>query len=80
MTNRNLKVAGGSFLFGSFASMGIKQPSSLNPDATKLKRGFSNLITLSTSLVFLLNNITLLGISFFLSTIIGAIYPGRTTV
>ena len=28
MTNRNLKVAGGSFLFGSFASMGIKQPSS----------------------------------------------------
>lgn len=49
-------------------------------DKTKLKRGFLNPITLSTSLVFLLNNITVLGISFFLPTIIRTIYPGRTTV
>lgn len=49
-------------------------------DSTKLKRGFLNPITLSTSIIFLLNNITVLGISFFLPTIIRAIYPGRTTV
>ena len=49
-------------------------------DATKIKRGFANPITLSTSTVFLLNNITVLGISFFLPTIIRTIYPGRTTV
>ncbi|KAL1591761.1 hypothetical protein SLS60_011760 [Paraconiothyrium brasiliense] len=49
-------------------------------DATKLKHGFLNPITLSTSLIFLLNNITVLGISFFLPTIIRTIYPGRTTV
>lgn len=49
-------------------------------DAKKLKRGFSNPITLATASVFLLDNITVLGISFFLPTIIKAIYPGRTTV
>lgn len=49
-------------------------------DATKLKRGFANPITLSISFIFLLNNITVLGISFFLPTIIRTIYPGRTTV
>lgn len=49
-------------------------------DATKLKRGFANPVTLSTSLIFFLNNITVLGISFFLPTIIRTIYPGRTTV
>ncbi|KAH7380038.1 major facilitator superfamily domain-containing protein [Pyrenochaeta sp. MPI-SDFR-AT-0127] len=49
-------------------------------DAAKLKRGFTNPITLSTAFVFLLNNITVLGISFFLPTIIRTIYPGRTTV
>jgi hypothetical protein len=49
-------------------------------DASKLKRGFTNLITLSTAVVFLLDNITVLGISFFLPTIVRSIYPGRTTV
>lgn len=49
-------------------------------DAAKLKRGLLNPITLSTALVFLLNNITVLGISFFLPTIIRTIYPGRSTV
>lgn len=49
-------------------------------DATKLKRGFLNPVTLSTSFIFLLNNITVLGISFFLPTIIRTIYPGRTTI
>ncbi|KAJ4294650.1 hypothetical protein N0V90_008341 [Kalmusia sp. IMI 367209] len=49
-------------------------------DATKLKRGFLNPITLSTAFVFLLNNITVLGISFFLPTIIRTIYPGHSTI
>lgn len=49
-------------------------------DATKLKRGFANPVILSTSFIFFLNNITVLGISFFLPTIIRTIYPGRTTV
>lgn len=49
-------------------------------DATKLKRGFTNPITLATAMIFLLDNITVLGISFFLPTIIRTIYPGRTTV
>jgi hypothetical protein len=49
-------------------------------DASKLKRGFSNPITLSTAFIFLLDNITVLGISFFLPTIISTIYPGRTVV
>lgn len=49
-------------------------------DVAKLKRGFSNPITLSTGLVFLLDNIVVLGISFFLPTIIRTIYPGRTTI
>jgi hypothetical protein len=49
-------------------------------DVSKLKRGFSNPITLATAFIFLLDNITVLGISFFLPTIISTIYPGRTVV
>jgi hypothetical protein len=49
-------------------------------DVSKLKRGFTNPITLATAFIFLLDNITVLGISFFLPTIISTIYPGRTTV
>ena len=46
----------------------------------KLKNGISNPITLVTAFIFLCGNIVVLGISFFLPTIIRAIYPGRTTV
>ncbi|KAH7113324.1 major facilitator superfamily domain-containing protein [Dendryphion nanum] len=49
-------------------------------DRTKLKRGFTNPITIATACIFMLNNITVLSISFFLPTIIRTIYPGRTTV
>lgn len=49
-------------------------------DSTKLRRGFTNPITLATATIFLLDNITVLGISFFLPTIIKTIYPIRTTV
>lgn len=47
---------------------------------TKLKRGVLNPITLSTAFIFHLNNITALGISFFLPTIIRAIYPTESRV
>ncbi|KAH7078107.1 major facilitator superfamily protein [Paraphoma chrysanthemicola] len=49
-------------------------------DGAKLKRGFTNPVTLATATIFMLNNITVLGISFFLPTIIRTIYPGRSTV
>ncbi|CEO58662.1 hypothetical protein PMG11_03369 [Penicillium brasilianum] len=49
-------------------------------DGTKLKRGFTNPITIATACIFMLNNITVLSISFFLPTIIKGIYPGRTAV
>ena len=46
----------------------------------KLKRGFSNPITLSTAVVFFFGNVVVLGIAFFLPTIIRTIYPGETVV
>lgn len=49
-------------------------------DSTKLRRGFTNPVTLTTASIFLLDNITVLGISFFLPTIVRTIYPNRTTV
>ena len=49
-------------------------------DTSKLKRGFSNPVTLAISIIFLLDSITVLAISFFLPTIIRTIYPGRTVV
>ncbi|KAF5010835.1 hypothetical protein FDECE_3008 [Fusarium decemcellulare] len=47
---------------------------------TKLKNGILNPITLSTAFIFLLSNIVVLGISFFLPTIIRTIYPDETRV
>jgi hypothetical protein len=49
-------------------------------NSKRLKRGLLNPITLSTAAVFLLNNITAIGISFFLPTVIRTIYPGETVV
>ncbi|KAI8942329.1 hypothetical protein NX059_000408 [Plenodomus lindquistii] len=49
-------------------------------DATKLKRGITNPVTLCSAMVFMLNNITVLGISFFLPTIVQTIYPTSTTI
>lgn len=48
--------------------------------STRMKRGFLNPATLSTAVVFLLNNVVALGIAFFLPTIIRTIYPGKTVV
>lgn len=49
-------------------------------DRMKLKRGFTNPITIATACIFMLNNITVLSISFFLPTIVKSIYPDRTAV
>lgn len=49
-------------------------------DKTKILRGIFNPITLSTALVFLLNNVTVQGLAFFAPTIVRTIYPHASTV
>lgn len=44
-------------------------------DKQKLLRGILSPVTLSTALVFLLNNVTVQGLAFFLPTIVQTIYP-----
>ena len=46
----------------------------------RMKRGALNPATISTAIVFLLNNVVALGIAFFLPTVIRTIYPQRTVV
>jgi sugar phosphate permease len=47
---------------------------------TKVKNGISNPVTLVTAFIFLCGNIVVLGISFFLPTIIRTIYPDKSRV
>ncbi|PHH74923.1 hypothetical protein CDD82_4712 [Ophiocordyceps australis] len=49
-------------------------------DRVKLMRGIVNPVTLSTSLLFLLNNITVQGLAFFAPTIVRSIYSSSTLV
>lgn len=49
-------------------------------DKGKLIAGVKNPVTLSTSFMFLCNNVTVQGLAFFLPTIVSTIYPERTTV
>lgn len=49
-------------------------------DKTKIFRGIFNPITLSTAFVFLLNNVTVQGLAFFLPTIVKTIYPKETVI
>ncbi|KKA27258.1 hypothetical protein TD95_004094 [Thielaviopsis punctulata] len=49
-------------------------------DKTKLLRGLSSPITMVTSFVFLLNNITVQGLAFFTPTIVKSLYPNNSTV
>lgn len=49
-------------------------------DTTKLIRGLTSPVTISTSLLFLLNNITVQGLAFFAPTIVRTIYPDKSTV
>jgi Na+/melibiose symporter-like transporter len=59
----------------------VAQTHVLDPmDKTKLLRGILNPITLSTGLIFCLNNITVQGLAFFAPTIVKTIYPDETVV
>ncbi|ROV89140.1 hypothetical protein VSDG_08886 [Cytospora chrysosperma] len=59
----------------------VAQTHVLDPmDRTKLLRGILNPITLSTGLIFCLNNITVQGLAFFAPTIVKTIYPDETVV
>jgi sugar phosphate permease len=50
------------------------------PDRKKLWLGFWNPMVQLTAFVFLLNNITVQGLAFFTPTIVGTIYPKKTTI
>ncbi|KAF2713340.1 putative MFS transporter [Pleomassaria siparia CBS 279.74] len=49
-------------------------------DRTKTMRGIFNPVTLTTSFIFLLNNITVQGLAFFAPTIVQTIYPKDTII
>lgn len=49
-------------------------------DKKKLMRGIFSPVTLTTAFIFLLDNITVQGLAFFLPTIVKTIYPTRTTI
>jgi len=49
-------------------------------DKTKVFRGIFSPVTMSVALIFLLNNITVQGLAFFLPTIVKTIYPKNTVI
>lgn len=49
-------------------------------DTKKMRRGIFNPVTLSTAFAFLLNNITVQGLAFFLPTIVATIYKDKSIV
>ncbi|KAM0541271.1 hypothetical protein ACHAPJ_013316 [Fusarium lateritium] len=49
-------------------------------DTAKILAGIRSPLTLSTSVIFLLDNITVQGLAFFLPTIVRTIYPDRSTI
>lgn len=49
-------------------------------DVPKIMRGIFNPNTLATSFIFLLDNVTVQGLAFFLPTIVKTIYPKYTTI
>ena len=49
-------------------------------DVPKLMKGIFNPVTLGTSAIFLLNNITVQALAFFAPTIIRTIYPHNTVI
>ncbi|TPX10034.1 uncharacterized protein E0L32_001231 [Thyridium curvatum] len=49
-------------------------------DTIKLKRGLTSPLTIATSFVFLLNNVTVQGLAFFAPTIVATIYPDKSTI
>ncbi|KXL51326.1 hypothetical protein M433DRAFT_1761 [Acidomyces richmondensis BFW] len=49
-------------------------------DTAKIMKGIMNPVTLGTSFIFLLNNITVQGLAFFLPTIVKTIYPTHSVI
>jgi sugar phosphate permease len=49
-------------------------------DWPKLRRGIFNPVTFTTGFMFLLNNITVQGLAFFLPTIVATIYPKHSVI
>lgn len=49
-------------------------------DTPKLMRGILSPVTLATAFIFLLNNITVQGLAFFLPTIVATIYPKNSVI
>ncbi|KAH7107434.1 major facilitator superfamily transporter [Auriculariales sp. MPI-PUGE-AT-0066] len=49
-------------------------------DVRKVKRGIFNPTTVTTALIFLLNNVTVQGLAFFLPTIVRTIYPHNSLI
>ncbi|KAK4155594.1 major facilitator superfamily domain-containing protein [Chaetomidium leptoderma] len=49
-------------------------------DTKKLMKGILSPVTLATSFMFLLDNITVQGLAFFAPTIVRAIYPDKSTI
>lgn len=49
-------------------------------DKTKIWRGILCPITLSTSVIFLFNNVTVQGLAFFAPTVVRSIYPDHTVI
>ncbi|KAL1311883.1 hypothetical protein AAFC00_001955 [Neodothiora populina] len=49
-------------------------------DRTKLLRGIFSPVTLGTAFIFLLDNVTVQGLAFFLPTIVRTIYPHNTVI
>jgi len=49
-------------------------------DVPKILKGIFSPVTLSTAFIFLLNNITVQGLAFFLPTIIATIYPHNSVI
>jgi hypothetical protein len=49
-------------------------------DVPKVLKGIFSPVTLATAFIFLLNNITVQGLAFFLPTIVKTIYPKNSTI
>lgn len=49
-------------------------------DTPKILKGIFSPVTIATAFIFLLNNVTVQGLAFFLPTIVKTIYPTKSTI
>lgn len=49
-------------------------------DTPKIIKGIFSPVTMATAFIFLLNNVTVQGLAFFLPTIVKTIYPTKSTI